>query len=157
MHTCKEAKQKGAYLMSTEQNKAQVRRLTEEVWNQGNFAVLDELFATDYVGHESSTTIQGQEGARQFISLYRSAFSDIHFTIEDMIAEGDKVVARWSVTGTHDGNLLGIPPTGKHTTGTGITIIRFVEGKDVEDWVNWDALGLMQQLGVVPMPGQETR
>jgi steroid delta-isomerase-like uncharacterized protein len=139
--------------MSTEQNKAQVRRLTEEVWNRGNFAVLDELIAMDYVGHESSMTIQGQAGARQFISQYRSAFPDLHFTIEDMIAEGDKVVARWSVTGTHEGNLLGIPPTGKRTVGTGITIIRFVEGKDQEDWVNWDALGLMQQLGVIPSMG----
>jgi steroid delta-isomerase-like uncharacterized protein len=111
------------------------------------------LFTTDYIGHEPSMTIQGQEGVRQFVSQYRSAFPDLHFTIEDMIAEGDNVITRWSVTGTHEGNLLGIPPTGKRTTGTGNTFIRFVDGKDQEDWVNWDALGLMHQLGVIPSMG----
>jgi steroid delta-isomerase-like uncharacterized protein len=88
---------------------AKVRRLNEEVWKQGNFAVINELFTTDYIGGEPSMTIQGQEGVRQFVSQYRSAFPDLHFTIEDMIAEGDNVVTRWSVTGTHEGNLLGIP------------------------------------------------
>ena len=139
--------------MSTEENKAQFHRLTNEVWHQGNFDILDELITSDYVGHESSTLIQGQDGLRQFVSLYRSAFPDVHFTIEDMIAEGDKLAVRWSVTGTHQGNLQGIPPTGKHTTGTGMTIVRFVDGKDAEDWVNWDTLGLLQQLGVVPKMG----
>ena len=89
--------------MSTEDHKAHVRRLTEEVWNQGNSALRDEVVATDYIGHHPSLTIHGQEGFRQFVSQYHSAFPDNHFTIEDMLAVGDKVVVRWSVTGTHEG------------------------------------------------------
>jgi predicted ester cyclase len=89
--------------MSTEDHKADVRRLTEEVWNQGNSALRDEVVAPYYVGRHPSLTIQGPEGLRQFVSQYRSAFPDIHFTIEDMLAVGDKVVVRWSVTGTHEG------------------------------------------------------
>ena len=86
--------------------------------------------------------------------MYRSAFPDMQLTIEDQIAEGDKVVTRWTARGTHQGELMGIPPTGKQATVTGITVGRVANGKFVESWSNFDALGMMQQLGVVPVPGQ---
>jgi predicted ester cyclase len=86
--------------------------------------------------------------------MYLTAFPDLHFTIEDIIAEGDTVVVRQTARGTHQGDLMGIPPTGKQVSGTGITITRVVNGKAVEDWFNGDDLGLLQQLGVVPVPGQ---
>ena len=139
--------------MSTEENKALDRRFAEEVWNRGNLAVVDELMSADFDGHDP-TMPAGREGFKQFVLMYRSAFPDIHITIEDQIAEGDKVVSRWTARGTHQGELMGIPPTGKQATVTGINIERFANGKFIEEWSNFDALGLLQQLGVVPIPGQ---
>jgi steroid delta-isomerase-like uncharacterized protein len=138
--------------MSTEDNKAHVRRGFEAV-NQKNLAVFDELLTPDVVFHNASTTMQGLEAYKQFLSMYMTAFPDLHFTIEDMIAEGDTVVARFTTRGTHQGNLMGIPPTGKQVSGTGMFIDRIVNGKGVEQWFNTDDLGLMQQLGVVPTMG----
>ena len=86
--------------------------------------------------------------------MYLTAFPDLHFTVEDLIAEGDKVVARLTVRGTQQGAFMGIPPTGKHVTVTGIDINRLAGGKSVEHWLNMDTLGLLQQLGVIPAPGQ---
>ena len=86
--------------------------------------------------------------------MYRSAFPDIQFTIEDLIAEGDKIVTRYTARGTHRGDLQGIPPTGRQVTVTGIIISRFANGKFVEGWLDFDALGMLQQLGVIPAPGQ---
>ena len=140
--------------MSTEENKAKVRRIIEEVWNRGNLAVLDELIAPNCVFHDPRSTLQGPEGIKRYVMMYRIAFPDVHFTIDDLIAEGERVVIRWTVTGTHKGELQGIAPTGKHLTVTGMAMSRFVKGKVVEDWINFDALGLLQQLGVVPAPGQ---
>lgn len=139
--------------MSVEENKANDRRAIEEGWNQGNTAVFDELLAANYVGHDPSGPIHGPEGFKQFYATYRTAFPDTHLVIEDQIAEGDEVTTRWTATGTHQGPLMGIPPTGKHVTVTGITIARFADGKEVESWFNWDALGMLQQLGVVPSMG----
>jgi steroid delta-isomerase-like uncharacterized protein len=144
---------KGELLMSVEQNKANVRRVFEEGWNQGNTAVFDELFAADYLGHDPSGPIHGPEGFKQYYATYRAAFPDTRLTIEDLIAEGDKVVARWTGTGTHQGALMGIPPSGKQVTITGISIIHIANGKAVEDWVNFDALGMLQQIGALPTPG----
>ena len=138
--------------MSTEDNKAHVRRGFEAV-NQKNLAVFDELLTPDVVFHNASTTMQGLEAYKQFLSMYMTAFPDLHFTIEDMIAEGDTVVARFTTRGTHQGNLMGIPPTGKQVSGTGMFIDRIVNGKGVEQWFNTDDLGLLQQLGVVPTMG----
>lgn len=138
--------------MSTEDNKALVRRGFEEIWNRGNLAVIDEFIAPNYVDHEPTTTLQGPEAHKQFVLMYRSAIPDLHITIEDQIAEGDKVVTRWTARGTHQGPLMGIPPTGKQAVVTGID--RFANGKAVEAWNNFDALGMLQQLGVVPAPGQ---
>ncbi len=138
--------------MSTEENKANVRRGFEAV-NQKNLAVFDELLTPDIVFHNASTTNQGLEAYKQVLSMYMTAFPDLHFTIEDMIAEGDTVVVRYTTRGTHQGNFMGIPPTGKQVSGTGIFIDRIVNGKAVEQWINGDDLGLLQQLGVVPAMG----
>ena len=138
--------------MSTEDNKAHVRRGFEAV-NQKNLAVFDELLTPDIVVHTASTTNQGLEAYKQVLSMYMTAFPDLHFTIEDMIADGDTVVVRYTTRGTHQGNFMGIPPTGKQVSGTGIFIDRIVNGKAVEQWINGDDLGLLQQLGVVPAMG----
>jgi steroid delta-isomerase-like uncharacterized protein len=131
------------------ENKALVRRFIEEVWNQQNLALALQLLTPDYIGHDPATPegISGIEGFRRFFNTYTSAFPDQHFTIEDLIAEGDRVVTRWSVEGTHTGVLHGIAPTGKRVHVTGTTISRIKNGKIDEDHIHWDAFGLMQQLG----------
>ena len=132
-----------ARLLSLEENKAIVRRLIEEMWNQGKLEVIDEVFPPS-----------GIEGAKQIVTTFRTAFPDLHFTIEDQIAEGDKVTTRYTLTGTHTGEFMGIPPTGKQVTVTGMSISRIVDSKLVEEWDNVDTLGMMQQLGVIPPIGQ---
>ena len=143
----------------SEQNKTNVRRLFEEVWNKGYMPVADELYAQNYIHHDSSTPDvgRGPEGEKKRATLYRNAFPDFRLTIEDLVAEGETVVARWSGRGTHKGELNGIAPTGKQITISGISIGRFAGGKMAEAWVNWDALGFMQQLGVVPDLGKARR
>ena len=145
--------------MSIEQNKIIARRYFEEIWNQGELAVVDETFSPTFVGHGPPNPrfptgdYHGHEGQKQLVTMYRGAFPDGTFTIEDMIAGEDKVVTRWVIHGTHTGAMGDLPPTGKSVTIPGITIARFVNGKYTEDWHNWETLGLMQQLGVVPPPG----
>lgn len=139
--------------MSTEENKAIVRRGIETVWHQKQVTNAEDHLAPDFVNHDPARTIQGLEQYKPFVTGYLTAFPDLHFTIEDQIAEGDKVVTRWTARGTHQGSFMGIPPTGKQATVTGITIDRFANGKIVESWYNFDALGLMQHLGVVPSLG----
>jgi len=141
--------------MSTEDNKTLDRRRFEEAWNKGNLAVVDELSDANVVTQNPpGPPLQGTEALKQFVLMYRSALPDVQMTIEDQIADGDKVVTRWTARGTHKGELMGIPPTGKQTTVTGISFNRWANGKVVESWTNFDALGMMQQLGVVPAPGQ---
>jgi steroid delta-isomerase-like uncharacterized protein len=136
----------------SEANKNVVRRLFEEVWNKGNLPVADEAFAPSYTHHDPSTPDvgRGPESEKKRATLYRTAFPDLRLAIEDIIAEGETVMARWSCRGTHKGELSGIAPTGKQFNISGVTIARLANGKMAEGWVNWDALGLMQQLGVVP-------
>src|SRR5437899_9618680 len=136
----------------SEQNKNIVRRLFEEVWNKGQVSVADELFASNYTHHDSSTPDlgRGPESEKKRVTLYRNAFPDLRLTIDDILAEGETVVARWSCRGTHKGDLNGIAPTGRQINISGVTITRLEKGKLAEGFVNWDALGLMQQLGVVP-------
>jgi steroid delta-isomerase-like uncharacterized protein len=140
----------------SEQNKTNVRRLFGEVWNKGHVAVADELFAPTYHHHDSSTPDfgRGPESEKKRVTLYRHAFPDIRFTIEDLLAEGETVVARWSCRGTHKGELHGMAPTGQRFNITGLSIARFTNGKMFEGHVNWDALSLMQQLGIVPELGR---
>lgn len=141
--------------MGTAENKAISRRGVEEIWNKGNLAVVDELIASEFVNHVAGAEeVRGPEGMRQFATAYRSAFPDLNLTIEDQIAEEDKVVTRWTGRGTHRGELQGIPPTGKQATVTGMTLERIVNGKVVEAWDQFDTLGMLQQLGVIPAPEQ---
>ena len=140
--------------MSTEENKANVRRVIEEVFNKGNLAAADELVATNYIYHGPiGMEFKGPEGLKQLISMFRTAFPDLHITIEEMVAEGDKVVLRYTARGTHKGELMGIAPTGKQVTVPGANIAHFEGGKQVEVWCTMDLLGMMQQLDVVPPMG----
>lgn len=143
-----------AEITKSEKNKANARRNFEEVWNQGKLDVIDEIRTSDFVMHMPGSDLQGTEAYGQYVTIYRTAFPDLKFTIEYQVAVGDKVVTRWSSTGTHKGKLMDIAPTGIQTSSTGISIGRYVGGKCVEAWGNWDALGLWQQLGVVPPIGQ---
>ena len=136
--------------MSAEDNKALVRRLYEEVFNQRNMALVDELCTPTHVFHNPPTTLHGREAFKQLLSGYLTAFPDARFTVEDEIAEGDRVASRYTFRGTHQGELMGIPPTGKQVTVTGIIMNRIVGGKVEEGWLNFDALGMLQQLDVIP-------
>ncbi len=141
--------------MSIEENKALASRWTEELWNQGNLAAIDELAATNYVDHTPMPDVSPDlQGLKQFVTVVRAAFPDWHATTEDMIAEGDKVVVRFTGSGTHKGESMGIPATGKQLTMMAIAIHRIAGGKIVENWLQADMLGMMQQFGVVPPPGQ---
>jgi steroid delta-isomerase-like uncharacterized protein len=135
----------------SEGNKNAVRRLFDEVWNKGSMPVADELFAPTYTHHDSATPDDGRgpESEKKRATLYRTAFPDLRFTVDDIIAEGETATARWSCRGTHKGDLNGIAPTGKQITISGVSMVRFASGEMVEGWVHWDALSLMQQLGVV--------
>ena len=138
--------------MSAEENKAVSRRVAEEVFNGGNVDLVDELYAPDYVLHDPSLPedLHGPEGIKRYAAMTLGAFPDIRVAVEDQVAEGDKVVSRWTATGTHTGDLMGIPPTGRRVEISGVTINRFSGGKIAEDWYQSDDLGMMQQLGVVP-------
>ena len=138
--------------MSTEEHKALIRR-TYEVFNQGDFTAFFETFTPDFVLHNGSLAIQGLEAFKQLHPMYITAFPDFHFTVEDLVAEGDKVAIRNTTRGTHQGEFMGLPPTGKHWTVAETAISRIAGGKIAEHWTNPDMLGLMQQLGVVPPPG----
>ena len=143
--------------MSAEENKALARR-SWEIVTETNLDTLDEalqeVYADDIVMHEPDEDVRGIDGLTQFVSMIRSAVPDLRVTLEDDIAEGKKVVSRWRAQGTHQGELMGIAPTGNEVAITGITIHRIEDGKIVEEWENWDALGLMQQIGAVPTPEQ---
>jgi steroid delta-isomerase-like uncharacterized protein len=135
---------------------ASARRFFDEVFSEGRLELVDELFATEYVGHPSGNEEpnRGPEGVKEYVAGLRGAASDLKITIEDQIAEGDKVATRWTARGTHDGELMGIAPTGRPVSVTGITIQHLRDGKVVESWTNWDGMGLLQQLGAVPGPPQ---
>jgi steroid delta-isomerase-like uncharacterized protein len=135
-------------------NKAQSRRVIEEVWNKGNLEVIDELVARDHVLNDPSYPDPGRgpESVKRFVRMYREAFPDVRITIDDQIAEGDKVVTSWTARGTHRGALMGIPPTGKKAEVSGILIDRFSGGKIAETLGRWDTLGLLRQIGAVPEP-----
>ncbi|MDP9439212.1 MAG: ester cyclase [Actinomycetota bacterium] len=138
--------------MSAEENKALVRRIFEEGWNAGNLGVFDEAIAPDYVLHDPSVPedVVGIDGIKGFASAFLHAFPDLHFSIEDQVAEGDRVVTRWTSSATHQGELMGIAPTGNRTGVSGVTVGRISGGKLAEDWNNWDTLGLMRQIGAAP-------
>lgn len=141
--------------MSTEENKAIARHWYEDGMNGHNLAIMDELFAPDFREYMSFGHVaRGREEAREFVAGLFEAMSDMYTTVEDLVAEGDKVVGRLTITGTQTGPLMGIPATGKQIHLTAIDIFRFTDGKIAEHWLEGDQLGMLQQLGVIPAPGQ---
>ena len=142
--------------MSADENKTLVRRFIEEVINQGNLAALDNLLASTYRYHAPGLEVSGAEGMKQVFTMLRTAFPDWDETLEELIAEKDKVVFRVTGRGTHRGEFSGIPATGKLVAMQGIDIVRIDHGKIVEHWANFDQLGMLQQFGVIPAPGQAT-
>ena len=141
--------------MSSETNKTVSRRFFEEVFGKGKLNVLDEIIAKDNVNSGPGSLPglpTGPEGAKQLITIYRNAFPDVHFTIDEQLAEGEKVLTRWTGHGTHQGELQGLPATGKSSTISGIVIDRIVNGKIAESWGLFDNFSMMQQPGVIPMP-----
>ncbi len=136
--------------MSTEANKTIIRRRVEEIWNQGDLAIADELIADDYLSNGQTI---GREGYKQFVAGVRAAFPDLRFTLDDLVAEGDRVAVRYTARGTHSGAFMGIPPTGKQVTFTGIDLFRIAHGRMAEEWLMFDQLGLLRQLGAVPTQG----
>jgi steroid delta-isomerase-like uncharacterized protein len=142
--------------MSAEQNKAVVRQMVEEVFNRGDTSLVDKFLAPDFVEHEELPPgiPRNREGVKQLTAMFRGAFPDFKATIDDLIAEGDKVVIRQTWSGTHKGEFMGIPPTGKRVSFGVIDIIRVAGDKCVEHWGQMDSMGMMQQLGAVPAPGK---
>jgi steroid delta-isomerase-like uncharacterized protein len=136
--------------MSTEENKAQALR-SWEIVNQSNPDLIEEIYPPDFVWHEPEGDIQGYEQAKQFVSTFFTAFPDISITVEDALAEGDKVATRYTISGTHQGETEEFgPPTGRQMALEGITIHRFEDGKIVEEWERYDNLSALQQLGLAP-------
>jgi predicted ester cyclase len=131
-----------------------ISRIADDIWNGGRLAVIDEVMSSDgkYHGPHMPNGLGDRETWKRAIGMYRSAFPDSHVTFEELIASGDTIVGRWRATGTHTGELPGLPPTGKPINIGGITIYRFREGKVVEAWEHLDMLGMWQQLGVVTLP-----
>ena len=139
--------------MSAQENKALVRRIFEEGINQNQPNVFNELIDPSYVNHDFPAPSQGVEGFKMVIDMFRAAFPNMQVTLEEELAEDDKVITRGYFTGTHQGDFQGIPPTGKQIKVKYIDVWRVTNGKLVENWVQMDQLGLMQQLGVMPVPG----
>jgi predicted ester cyclase len=133
----------------SEDNKARVRRIIEEVYNRGDLDLVDEVAAADLVIHSGPQDIRGREGAKQYVAALRAGFPDLRFTIEDQVAEGDMVVTRWSARGTHRGEFQGVTATDREVRLAGTDIDRIVGGKVVECWAHVDELGLLRQLGAV--------
>lgn len=141
--------------MSLQEHKAIARRFREELWNTGDPALVGQLFDRDCVVHArvplTTDFSRGPDAVGQLVLFYRMAFSDLRMTIEEIVAEGDLVVTRWSGRGLHTGDLLGLPSTGRETVTTGMDMLRIREGKIVEGWVSWDVLALVEQLAA-PTP-----
>ena len=138
-------------------NKQLVRRLHGAVWNEGDLDVVDDVIAEDYVEHNPAAPgeIRGREAYKANVGAFRGAFSGFEIVTEDVIAEGDIVVVRHAGRGTHDGDFMGIEPTGRSVEVPGVVVLRVVDGQVAEAWVNIDALGLLVQLGAVTPPGTE--
>ena len=138
--------------MSTEANKAVIHRLFEDVFNRGDVDVIDEIVAENVIGHDATSDEpkHGRASVKQVAILFRTAFPSAHYPLADLIAEEDKVVARWGLQGIHQAEFMGVAPTQRAVKVTGIVIYRLAVQKIVEYWGNFDTLGLMRQLGVMP-------
>ena len=137
------------------ENKAQFRRAYEELLNGGNLEVAEDLVAPEFLNHEAPPgRDRGPESMRGLATMLRTAFPDLHFTIEELVAEGDTVAGRLTMSGTHRGHLMGMPPTGRSVRQDHMHFVRFQNGKAIEHWGVRDEMGMMQQLGVIPGPEQ---
>lgn len=140
--------------MTAAENRALVQRFYDEGWNANNVAVYDELVTEDFVDHQSVPGMgPAREGFKQLNEIFRAAFPDVWVTVDGIVAEGDMISCRWTSTGTHQGVLFGIPPTGRKVTVTATVVYRVEGGRLAEGWINRDDLGMMRQLGVIPTPG----
>lgn len=141
--------------MGTQENKANARRFVDEVINKGNLAVIDELSGANFVDHTLPPGVPADsQGFKGFVTVFRAAFPDLHYTVDDEIAEGDRVVQRTTASGTMKGDFQGMPASGKSASWQEIHITRFVDGKAVEHWGVVDQLSMLQQLGFAEAPGQ---
>jgi steroid delta-isomerase-like uncharacterized protein len=139
--------------LTPDDRKAFVKRWAEEVWNQGKLEKLSEFFTDDHIFHDPQFPDgRGLEAIRELVGSFRAAFPDVRVEIEEAICEGDFVAERFSMRGTHLGEIMGVAPTGEPMEATGMVFYRFSGGKIAEQWANWDALGLLQQIGAVAMP-----
>lgn len=139
--------------MSSAENRRLLERFYEEVMGRGNLAFIDEYCSPDYVDHDDDLPAPGREGLKQHVEMIRRGFPDTQVTVEDMVADGDRIAARTTARGTHTGEFMGVPPTGRPITISGMDITRFSEGKIVEHWGLVDTMALMQQLGLAaPIP-----
>ena len=144
----------GEEAVSTEENKALVRRFVDEVQIQGNTDLIDEICSPEFVNHSTPPGLPpDREGIKIVTAMFRGAFPDSYFTVEDMMAEGDKVATRKTFYGTHEGEFMGIPPSGRRVSVGLIDIVRIADGRVVEHWSMGDNLGMMQQLGAIPQSG----
>jgi predicted ester cyclase len=134
----------------TASNKEIVRRALEEPWR--DTSVLDEVIDAGYVGYDPATPepLRGPDGAKNNVNQYRSAFEGAHITVKEQVAEGDFVATRWEGRGRHTGEIMGVAPTGRDVVVSGQTLSRLANGKIIEEWTNWDTLGMLQQIGAVP-------
>lgn len=139
----------------SQQNETLVRRMFEEAWNHGNLTVVDDCLSPDAVNHQPGETFRGTAGQKEMITRYRTAFPDCRLDIEELFSSGDRVVARFRFSGTHQMPLAAIAPTRRSVSGEGIVICRCDKGRIVETYSQWDQLGMFQQLGVVTLPGRE--
>lgn len=134
-------------------NKAHIRRIIEEGWNEKNPATFDDRIAAEFVSHTPNGDFRGLGGYKQLYNTYVTAFPDCHFTIDALVGEGDTVSLSYTFAGTHTGPLQDVPPTGKRVSVPGVSVSRIIDGRSVEEHVIWDQLGLMQQLGLLQQVG----
>lgn len=142
---------------SEEESIEVVRRFFEDAFSEGDMDLIDELVAEDAVGHDPTQPepVQGAEGTKQLVSMYRSAFPDLSFEVHETLSDGNRVAVRWTSRGTHEGELMGIEPTGQEVSVEGIELDRVEDGRIVESRVAWDALGLLRQIGAAPEPSTQ--
>ena len=138
----------------SQQDENVVRRLFEEGWNRGTLAVVDECLASSFTQEGPLETVRGREGAKANLTKYRNAFPDCRIQIDEMFSAGDRVVTRFTYSGTHRGDFEGIAPTGRSVQGKDTDIAQMQDGQIARSFSQWDALGLMQQLGVITLPGK---
>jgi steroid delta-isomerase-like uncharacterized protein len=133
----------------SEQNKTLARRWFEDLFSRGDLDAAEEILSAEFLDHLPREEERGIEELKDYVSVYRTAFPDIEGTVEEIVAEADKVVVRWKSHGTHQGEFMGVAPTGRHVTFSGMRLFRIAENKIAESWVNIDERGLQEQLGAV--------